>query len=586
MDIDDRGRQGGLSWNIFVLAVSETLRGREGFHVAPNIPERVATAAVQTYLGLDADELILAVYDPTLGAAAEGGCALTTRRLCWFDHDDASRRDSRSRDYADLPMIVELKGRISPRLGLGAGEEMSLRRIKRPTLAALAGVLSVLGRGARGDDPDSLVAASSLEKARWSIGSVVPYAKEVRLLDPPAYSIRDVARRTAPRVVVAPLLIFACVATFALMVISGVSPMEPTVDQLLDWGGNSGVMVAVDGNYWRLLTCVFLHVGFVHLLLNMVCLSLAGPLVERVYGSVGFAILYLLAGVGGSIASALWHPLVVGVGASGAIFGVIGALLAFLMLRRSAIPMTALKPLRTSTLLFVAYNLVPGFLSPRIDNAAHLGGLVVGFVSGLLMCRPWPVSHPTQGLRRQCILAVPLIAGLLGVGLWVGSEIRRSPEVTAINRQMMEAADSYNALVTWINPRLDRFDAISDESLAVSDRLDKTGGRDATARKRLEELILESDRLLSDTKGVIDANPEIEEIRRSLVTFVEEFVKVLKMRRRSIADPTDTSLVDGPEGYLVHLRRKNKAIDRYHSLDDDYVKRHELVEAPRGFAPR
>ena len=584
---------GGLAWNVFVLATISTLRGRDGFHVAPEIPDAVATAAIGSYLGIDADELILAVYDPTLGAAPGGGFALTNRRLSWFDAEageavgsvDPTALDlrhgptvARRVDYAGIPQVVELKGRFFPHLALGNDRELSARRLNRAGLASLAGVLSVLGRGARGAEPADLVSPAALEGARWAIGSVVRPADEVRLLDRPRYSIGEVARKAVPRVVVTPLLICACAVIYLLMVVAGLSPNDPTAEQLFDWGGNSGVTVAVEGQYWRLLTSIFLHGGALHLIFNMICLWRAGPLVERLYGSVGFAVLYLVAGLGGSIASAWWHPTVVGVGASGAIFGVIGALLAFLLLHGSAIPVAALKPLRASTLLFVFYNLAPGLLSTRIDNAAHLGGLASGFVAGLLLRRPWPVTHPAQGLARQSGFAVLLATGVVGGSLWVASEVRRSPAIVQARLKLSEPADSYNALMQAIDPNLLRFDANNDAIADLASRLNAADGKDAPARRRLDAMIQESDRLTTEVKAVTGRNPEVAEMARSFGVAFEEFALGLKSLRRALDEPGNPAHLDGPEGVHAHFKKRDAAIERLESLERAYVKRHELVQ--------
>ena len=142
-----------------------------------------------------------------------------------------------------------------------------------------------------------------------------------------------------------PLLVVACVAVFAAMVVRGVSPTEPSIEALLDWGGNFGPYVAVDHEYWRLFTSMFLHVGFLHLLFNMWCLLAAGPMVERFFGNLGFAVIYVISGIGGALASTAFHPLLVSAGASGAIFGIFGALFGFLAVQHQTVPAALLKPL-------------------------------------------------------------------------------------------------------------------------------------------------------------------------------------------------------------------------------------------------
>jgi rhomboid protease GluP len=185
-----------------------------------------------------------------------------------------------------------------------------------------------------------------------------------------------------------------CAALFAVMLLSGVSLFHPTSAQLLYWGANFGPFT-LGGQWWRLPASIFLHIGIAHLLLNMWCLWNLGALAERLWGHTRFAALYLFAGAMGGLVSVAWHPFVVGAGASGAIFGVAGALIIrFTIPAREGgagavfpIPRAAGKGMLGSLLVFAGYNLVYGFLQPGIDNAAHIGGLAAGLVMGLLLIR-------------------------------------------------------------------------------------------------------------------------------------------------------------------------------------------------------
>jgi rhomboid protease GluP len=126
----------------------------------------------------------------------------------------------------------------------------------------------------------------------------------------------------------------------------------------------------------------------IHLAFNMWALASFGPVVERIYGSMRYASLYVVAGLAGGLASVAWNPAVNSVGASGAIFGILGALLATWFSTDAAIPREVLRPLRASTLIFAAASLVSGLSVNGIDNANHLGGLVAGLFMGLALVRP------------------------------------------------------------------------------------------------------------------------------------------------------------------------------------------------------
>jgi rhomboid protease GluP len=104
------------------------------------------------------------------------------------------------------------------------------------------------------------------------------------------------------------------------------------------WGSNFGPYTT-EGEWWRLFTSLFIHFGIAHLLLNMFALTAFGPLVERLFGSVNFLFVYLLAGIAGSLASIAWNPGINSAGASGAIFGILGALMAVQLRAGATIPM-------------------------------------------------------------------------------------------------------------------------------------------------------------------------------------------------------------------------------------------------------
>jgi membrane associated rhomboid family serine protease len=156
--------------------------------------------------------------------------------------------------------------------------------------------------------------------------------------------------------------------------------------QLVQWGSNVG-RLTLHGQPWRLFTSMFLHGSPLHLLFNMLALWQVGALVERIFGSLRFTGLYLLSGLAGSIGSVLWNPHVNSVGASGAIFGIIGGLLAFIARKNSGVPPTVVQDMRGTILPFLLFNVVAGFAYPHTDNAAHIGGLAGGWLAGHLLAR-------------------------------------------------------------------------------------------------------------------------------------------------------------------------------------------------------
>ena len=177
---------------------------------------------------------------------------------------------------------------------------------------------------------------------------------------------------------VTPLLIDLNILLFILMVASGVNIFQPDNESLINWGANFRP-VTLEGEWWRLFTSCFLHIGIFHLLLNMYALLYIGMLLEPRLGSGRFLTAYILAGIASSAVSLWWHELTISAGASGAIFGMYGVFLA--MLTTNLIEKSARKALLTSIGIFVFYNLVNG-MKDGIDNAAHIGGLVSGLIIG------------------------------------------------------------------------------------------------------------------------------------------------------------------------------------------------------------
>jgi membrane associated rhomboid family serine protease len=165
------------------------------------------------------------------------------------------------------------------------------------------------------------------------------------------------------------------------MMMSGLGFMFFKGQDLLLWGANYRP-TTTDGEWWRLLSSTFLHGGFIHLFFNMYGLLFVGLFLEPVLGKTKFLILYLMTGILSSLTSVLWYEATISVGASGAIFGMYGLFLAF-MLTRIYHPDFS-KSFLLSTVVFVAFNLLMG-LTGGIDNAAHIGGLVSGFIVGLIL---------------------------------------------------------------------------------------------------------------------------------------------------------------------------------------------------------
>lgn len=177
-----------------------------------------------------------------------------------------------------------------------------------------------------------------------------------------------------------PILIDLNILVFIVMIASGVGIMSPSTLSLLKWGADFGPLT-LTGDWWRAVTCNFIHIGAFHLLMNMYAFMYVGLLLEDLIGSRRMFMSYLLTGLCSAVFSLYMHGETISTGASGAIFGLYGIFLAFLFFHRIAKEQR--KALLTSILIFVGYNLVYG-MKAGIDNAAHIGGLLSGFLLGII----------------------------------------------------------------------------------------------------------------------------------------------------------------------------------------------------------
>ena len=156
-----------------------------------------------------------------------------------------------------------------------------------------------------------------------------------------------------------------------------------TGNLLYNIGELDAAAVLLRGEYGRIIYSMFLHAGIDHLFNNMVILFFLGAMIEKVTGHIQFLLIYLLSGIGANICSLLYKVMTMAsVGASGAIFGLDGVLLAWILLDRQAMP--DVTPRRV--LLMIVLSLYSGFTAHNIDNAAHVGGLLTGFAAGALLC--------------------------------------------------------------------------------------------------------------------------------------------------------------------------------------------------------
>ena len=221
-------------------------------------------------------------------------------------------------------------------------------------------------------------------------------------------------QNTGTRSVVTPTLVALNCLIFVAAAFAGAGVLKPNAAVLIHWGTNFGPLT-LNGEWWRLFTSMFLHFGAFHLLLNMWALWNVGRITERLFGSAHYLLLYVFAGLCGSIVSLLWHPGINSAGASGAIFGVLGGQLAFVLKPQTRVPGSISKSMATSAAVFIAYNLANGFGHTGIDNGAHLGGVLGGFAMGWILARPLHVESREGSVQHLALAGLSAIVLLVAL---------------------------------------------------------------------------------------------------------------------------------------------------------------------------
>ena len=267
---------------------------------------------------------------------------------------------------------------------------------------------------------------------------------------------RPWVRRSESTITLTRVIFGVNIAVFLAMLFATGNPMaflnpeqEFPRQVLIPYGANYGPYT-LSGDWWRLVTYMFLHGGLMHILFNMWCLWDLGALCESLYGRWTYAAIYLTTGVAGGLASLAWNPGVTSVGASAAIFGLAGALAASFYLGEFSLPSIAIRGTFRSLAFFIGFNILFGFGynlfsagNSGIDNAAHIGGLVSGAGLGALIARLAPQQDGR--LRRACVVGVVVLAVLaagFGVRQWRGGPMRLARQY----QELQEKGDTIGRL--------------------------------------------------------------------------------------------------------------------------------------------
>lgn len=236
------------------------------------------------------------------------------------------------------------------------------------------------------------------------------------------------------------LIIALCVLVWIANVYMGVDFMKPKSADLYRWGGNAASAVQA-GEWWRLLTGMFLHGGVIHLTLNMLALWESGLVLTRLFGNLSFLFVYFCAGiVGGALSLFFSAQGNVSVGASGAIFGVMGALLVAVMRHQETMRLVGSKKLKTTLGVYIVLSLVYGFTQPGIDNAAHIGGLLAGMLCGFVLMEPAEIRAASGAHKIRMLGGVAFCAAL------VISMVQLAPPAKRDMRAMFSDMQTWQAL--------------------------------------------------------------------------------------------------------------------------------------------
>ncbi|WP_100406812.1 rhomboid family intramembrane serine protease [Bacillus solitudinis] len=199
------------------------------------------------------------------------------------------------------------------------------------------------------------------------------------------------------------------IATFSFLLLIAIafyqlerSGGSTSILTLIEFGAKYNPLI-LEGEWWRFISAMFLHIGLLHVVMNSLALFYLGSAVERIYGTSRFLVIYFLAGILGSISSFAFNEQVAA-GASGAIFGCFGALLYFGTIHRKLF----FRTMGRNLIIILALNLIFGFSLPMIDNGAHLGGLVGGFLASALVHLP---KHRRQIRQLGAFILITFLGG-------------------------------------------------------------------------------------------------------------------------------------------------------------------------------
>ncbi len=349
------------------------------------------------------------------------------------------------------------------------------------------------------------------------------------------------------------VIIVLNVAMFLVMLAAGAGLVQANPEIHVRFGSNYGPLTWT-GEPWRLLISAFIHFGIIHLAFNMYALY-NGRLTERLFGSARFALIYVLAALSGSVVSGWWEPMRNSAGASGAIFGVYGALLVFFAMRRAEIPRDMLRSSGRGALSLCIYSLVIGATNPLVDNACHVGGLLGGALAAFFLVRP--VDAAKRANPQPARLAV-VAAGVCAVLLLLAAPLTRPHGARGVSLRVQAAVDHFAGdEAKLVNLQQDIVSAYEAKQLSA-----------AKAADRLEIEVLgpweNAMQTIMDIPVITPADSRAARQRELLRTYVQERKSAFELSIRVLRHPGG----DAQEKSTAAWQRVDGLIKQLHALSD------------------
>jgi rhomboid protease GluP len=326
------------------------------------------------------------------------------------------------------------------------------------------------------------------------------------------------------------------ILVFILMALDGAGLFDANGLVHMKWGSNYKPLTQ-SGDWWRLITSVFIHFGVIHLLLNMYALYSVAAYLEPMLGKVKYAVAYLCTGLLASLTSLWWHTEPANsAGASGAVFGMYGLFLALLL--SNLIPKQVRQALLQSIGIFIVYNLVYG-LKGGVDNAAHIGGLISGFVIGYLYVFAIKKEKETEGVKVKWVVPVVAIVSCSAAFYYLqqntSTQEERKQATTFIEAASFKDADAFNeAYNQFIDLQDEALKPLKDTVMATAEVVEKIrtvsipkwDEAEIIARKLQQMNISEAQHKKAD----------------AVLTYVQLRKKDALLRMEYLSSPSDSSL--------------------------------------------